>query len=422
MLKEQLLFSRISIMVVSYEMKTGFNSSIVQKNNRLLVLRELLKHKDITRVQLAQKLGLQKSTITNIINEFVSLGIVVPPSEENVRKRGEYIKLDLSDMFFLSLGITRRDYQLAVFTLDGQVKETYTTSFSGTLQSAVDSFKNRAKELQSKYGKKNVIGVILAVPGPFMIDRATGEETFAVSHFGEFNRINIREELETALEQKILMVHDAKLSAYAEWINAPEAKNDPGLSLIVIRSRGYGVGGGMVVNGRIVEGQLGVAGEIGYMGMNYNDHKGDKGDFEACAGTDSAVDYMRERLFEFPDTELNENSSYGDILRAYSKGDELATWAINKMAWMLAYGISGLAYIINPDCIVLGPDYPKDERFINEVKKNIEKRTHPLITQKMHLRISTLQQDSFVLGGYYYLIDKLFDNGEILEFIKSTKN
>ena len=405
-------------------MKTGFNSSIVQKNNRLLVLRALLKNKDITRVQLAQELELQKSTITNIINEFVSLGIVVPPSEENIKRRGESINLDLSDIFIMSLSITRRDCQLAVFTADGNVTESFSYKYNDkeSLRSIVDSFKEKAKALQKKYGRENIIDIVLAVPGPFMIDRDTGEETFAVSCFREFNQFNIREELETALDRKIRMVHDAKLAAFAEWINAPEAKSDPGASLIVIQSRGYGIGGGMVVNGRIVEGQLGVAGEIGYMGMNYNARRDEKKDFEACAGTDSAIDYMRERLFEFPDSELNENSSYMDILSAYEKGDALAVWAINKMAWMLAYGIVNLAYVINPDCIVLGPDYPKDERFIREVRKNIEKRAHPLITQKMHLRGSTLQQDSFVLGGYYYLIEKLFETGEILEFIKATKS
>ena len=404
-------------------MKTGFNSSTIQKNNRILVLRSLLAHKDISRVQLAQELGLQKSTITNIINEFVSLGIVVPSLEESVKKRGESIKLDVADIFVLSLGITRRDYQLAVFTLDGNVIESANYKFEEkeNLTVVLDGFKKKAIELRDKYGNENIIGICMAVPGPYMIDRNTGEEVFAVSHFPNFNQLKIRDEMETALGRGILIVHDAKLAAYAEWVNAPEAENDSGVSLVVIRSRGYGIGGGMIINGRIVEGQLGIAGEIGYMGMNYNARRDDKNDFEACAGTDSAVDYMLERLYEFPDSVLNENSTYADILSAYSIGDELAVWAINKMAWMLAYGIVTLAYSINPDCIVLGPDYPKDERFIREIKKCIEQRVHPLIAEKMHLRISNLQQDSFLLGGYYYLLEKMADSGELLEFIKNHK-
>ncbi len=93
---------------------------------------------------------------------------------------------------------------------------------------------------------------------------------------------------------------------------------------------------------------------------------GNKGTFEYCAGSESAARYVKERLFEFPDTILNEKSTYLDVFDAYRKGDALATWAVHKVAWMLGYGIANIIYLINPDCIIIGPDYPDTKDFVNK--------------------------------------------------------
>ena len=57
-------------------MRRGMNSGEMQKNNRMLVFRTLLENGSMTRTELASCIGLQKATITNIINEFLELGIV----------------------------------------------------------------------------------------------------------------------------------------------------------------------------------------------------------------------------------------------------------------------------------------------------------------------------------------------------------
>ena len=135
---------------------------------------------------------------------------------------------------------------------------------------------------------------------------------FQVAEFAQLSQVDIHRELEEALGVPVLMKHDAKLAAYAEWRNAKEAKEDKNVSLIVIRSRGFGIGAGIVINGKIVEGQVGIAGEIGRMGINYNGKRNQDecmGTFEYYAGTESAVRYMLERLYEFPDSVLDEDST-----------------------------------------------------------------------------------------------------------------
>lgn len=407
-------------------MNRGMNGSEMQKNNRTLVFKTLLECGAMTRTELASEIGLQKATITNIVNEFIEMGIIGTDGDAASGRRGENICLKLNGIYIMSIGITRKDYQIAIYSLDGKRVDHIRYQFKQhtDIRIIMKKLKESAVGQQSKFGRKNFAGISLAVPGPYIIRRKTEErETFQVSEFEELSQINIRSELEEALGLPVLMKHDAKLGAYAEWRNAKEVREDKNASLIIIRSRGFGIGAGLVINGKIVEGQVGIAGEIGHMGIQYNSRRTQKemtGTFEYCAGTDSAMRYVLERLYEYPDSALQEESTYKDVVDAYMDNDPLAVYAINKMAWMLGYGIANIIYIINPDCIILGPDYPETDAFLEEVKRVVREFVHPLVGDSISIRYSRLSEDSFLFGGYYYVLESLFKDNTILEKIQRT--
>lgn len=403
-------------------MNRGMNSAEMQKNNRTLVVKRLLENGSMTRTELASEIGLQKATITNIINEFLEIGIVATDGDSASGRRGENICLKLDGIYIMSMGITRKDYQIGIYSLGGKQKAHVRKQFrkEEDIHIVMAQLKRGALDLENEFGKKNIAGVSLAVPGLYIHKNSDGTDLFEVSEFEQLSQVDIRAELEEALGLPIMMKHDAKLAAYAEWRNAREAQEDKNASLIVIRSRGYGIGAGIVLNGKIVEGQLGIAGEIGHMGINYNKKRfqnESSGTFEYCAGTESAIRYMLERLYEYPNSVLHEDSTYADIVNAYRRKDPLAVYAIEKMAWMLGYGIANIVYLINPDCIILGLDYPDTEEFIEKVKQVVKQFVHPLVWENMSIRYSRLSEDSFLLGGYYYALERLYRENLILEKI-----
>lgn len=407
-------------------MKRGMNSMEMQKNNRILVFKTLQEKGMMTRTELAAELNLQKATITNIINEFFEMGIVEVSGESASGRRGEKLNLKLDDIFTMSVGITRKDYQLAIFDLTGrQVKHSrYCFQKKESFRKIVEKLKSDALDLINEYGDKRILGICLAVPGLFINRPEKNEEIFMVSEFEELSQINVKAELETLLHRKVFIKHDAKLSALAEWRCAEEIRGEERGSLVVIRSRGFGIGTGCVVNGSIINGHLGLAGEAGYMGINYNsNHTGEerKGTFEYCAGSESASRYIKERLYEFPDSMLKEDSTYMEVFDAYRKGDELATWAVHKVAWMLGYGIANIIYLINPDCIVIGPDYPDTEDFVKKVRESVRNFVPAFVEENASIRYSKINQDSFMLGGFYYTFESLCKKDNIFELISKAK-
>ena len=160
------------------------------------------------------------------------------------------------------------------------------------------------------------------------------------------------------------------------------------------------------------------------MGINFNRHKkGEegRGTLEYSAGVESVVRYIKERLYEFPESPLNENSNYMDVFEAYKHGDELADWAVSKVAWMLGYGIANIIYIINPDCIIIGPDYPDTEDFINKIRSAVRNFVPEFVERNAIIRYSKINEDSFMLGGYYYTLETLCKRGNIFELIRTAK-
>lgn len=404
-------------------MRRGMNSMEMQKNNRILVFKTLQEKGMMTRAELAVELNLQKATITNIINEFFEMGIVEVNGETAAGRRGEKLNLKLYDIYTMSIGITRKDYQLAIFDLSGNMIKHSCCNFQkeNGFREIVENLKADAVKMANEYGNNRILGICLAVPGLFINRPEKNEEIFMVSEFEELSQINVKAELEKALGRKVMIKHDAKLSAYAEWRCAEEIKGQERGSLVVVRSRGFGIGTGCVVNGNIMNGHLGLAGEGGYMGINYNQARGNKGTFEYCAGSESAARYVKERLFEFPDTILNEKSTYLEVFDAYRKGDALATWAVHKVAWMLGYGIANIIYLINPDCIIIGPDYPDTKDFVNKIREAIRNFVPAFVEENASIRYSKISQDSFLLGGFYYTFDNLCRRDNIFDLIRSAK-
>ena len=398
-------------------MQLGLNNSEVQKMNRCLILKLMLEKGGITRTELSSCTGLQKATITNIINEFINMGIVVDASGNpaEAARRGDTLKLDLEGMYILSVSINRKNYKVYLYTLNGKLKLECEREISRKedIHKTLKALKGDIYGVLEQIGKNRIVGACLGLPGPYM-----------VSGFEQLSRIDVRKELEQEFQIPFLSEHDAKLSAFAEWKNLNDIKDKNDISLVALRSTGVGIGAGIIIKGRIVEGKLGIAGEIGHMGINYNQKRkgtNHKGVLEQHAGTEIAVKYVGERLYEFPDSILNEESGYGEIVKAYQEGDPLAEYAIHKLAWMVGYGLSSIVYILNPDYIILGRDYPESEDFLSQVRKSMEEFVHPMILESVSVRASAITEDSIMLGGYYFAVEYLLNHNLLLNCIKRVK-
>lgn len=403
-------------------MKLGMNIDGVQRSNRNLVLRLMLDINSISRVELAKKTGLKKATITSIINEFMEMGII----EESGMIKGEHgrntsaLRLNVPKARVISFRINRKFFEIAAYDLHGICQDKICKEIDTHLDINItfESVKKHLREQVENIGTENILGICVGVPGPFI---QNGKNITIVTGFEQLRKINIKEELEKEYNFPVFIEHDAKIAAFAEWkCWCKENKTHEG-TLINIVSIGQGVGAGIIINDKIIKGKLGTAGEIGYMGINYNGpiaECGNRGILEYYSSSESIRRHMLDRLNEFRQSALTENSSLTEIYKELESKNPLAEWAVEKTAWYLGYGIAGLVSVLNPDTVIIGADYPQSQEFIEMVKTTVKQLVYSEIYDFLNIEISQVNGNAIILGGYNLVIDRLIHSQQMLDHIK----
>ena len=184
--------------------KIGKNSFDIQESNRVSVLRILSKEDVLTRADLSRMTGLKQATITNIINDLLSSGVVSETGtlKGNLGRRSIGIRLNAENFNVVGIKIARRSYSVGIFNIKNQLLDkTYqklepSTGASAVLQSLVAD----ARRLIDKYGSCCAIGV--AVPGPYL--RREGRIA-VMTEFVGWEKIDIYKKLSDAFEQPVFV-------------------------------------------------------------------------------------------------------------------------------------------------------------------------------------------------------------------------
>ena len=224
-----------------------------------------------------------------------------------------------------------------------------------------------SKMTVKKIAKEDVIGVGVGIPGPVM----RGVVPVAVNlHWGEKN---VEYELGNLLDMKVRAGNDANVAALGEqWKGGGE-----GMDSVIMVTLGTGVGGGIIVDGKIVEGAHGAGGEIGHIHVEDNITDpcgcGNYGCLEQVASATGIVRLAKEELAKNPvlpsalrDTEVTSKA----VFDAYKDGDAMASTIVNCFAKYLGTGIATIAAVTDPEVIVIGGGVSKAGECLTDIVGN----------------------------------------------------
>jgi glucokinase len=213
-----------------------------------------------------------------------------------------------------------------------------------------------AKSIEDKMTEKNIskddlIGVGLGAPGPVddngMIHKAVN------LGWGEFS---IKDKLEGILGVQVEAGNDANVAALGEmWQGGGR-----GYKNVVAVTLGTGVGGGIIVDGQILSGTSGAAGEIGHIHLNDNELSvcgcGNRGCLEQYASATGVVRLAKRRLVadEKPSVLRDAELSAKSVFDAVKAGDEVAIDVAKEFGRCLGIGLAIVAAVMNPQIFVIG--------------------------------------------------------------------
>ena len=208
----------------------------------------------------------------------------------------------------------------------------------------------------------------------------------------------IKRDMEAAFGVPVFALNDANAAALGECF-AGRAK---GVQNVLMVTLGTGVGGGIVLGGRIFGGTRGIAGELGHFTLYQDGPRcpcGKRGCFESYAATTALVRRAKEATGE---ADMN-----GRIVFSRAADGDQAMLAVLS-AWIddIAAGISGLVHIFNPQMVLIGGGVSAQEALlIAPLRERVMRSVMPRFGEGLRLEAATLGNDAGMIGAARFYLD-----------------
>lgn len=252
------------------------------------------------------------------------------------------------------------------------------------------------KKAEDRKIKEEVIGIGIGVPGPVKEDGLVN----GCVNIG-WGVINVEEELGRRTGFPVKAGNDANVAALGElWQGGGK-----GYRNMVMITLGTGVGGGVILNGRILAGTNGAAGEIGHMPVVYDETEccncGKKGCLEQVASATGIVKETKRILAASKEDSVlrGREISAKAVFDAIKEGDKLAQEAGEKLGEYLGIALAHIAAVADPEIFVIGGGVSKAGEVLIELiqKYYVEKAFLPSRGAKFAL--ATLANDAGMYGA-----------------------
>lgn len=204
------------------------------------------------------------------------------------------------------------------------------------------------KELRTRHPKIEAVGV--GMPG--FVDFPTGM-VHNLTNVKGWKRIFLKKELSERINLPVTVENDANCMAYAEW----KRGSGRGLNHLVALTLGTGVGGGLVVDGRMVRGANFVAGELGQTSIDYQGPDGtygNRGALEDYIGNQQITDMAKAAYEAAGNPQSDEDCSPAHLAKVAEGGDVVALEIWDRVAKKLSTALMNCCWLLNPEAIIIG--------------------------------------------------------------------
>lgn len=389
------------------------HKKIFQKN---AIIEYLYKQGPTSNPDIARYTKMSSPTITKLIHELISLGIVIDMGigESIGGRKPNLFGINPNARYIVGVDIDCRMVKLGIFNLANEAVSEIITYF-GNVKDKNQMFEdlfNRLDALleQTNLDKSAFLGIGVSIPG--LINSKTGQTYMDL-------RINGKklEELFTSRYQlPVIIDSDSRVMAIGEQaFGFAKSKKD-----VLCLNICDGIGLGMILNGIVYRGKSGLAGEFGHINVVKGGNLctcGKYGCLETVASGTALIEQAQQGIKKGQETLIKElvnndleNIHVSDIIEAVNKGDIFAIEIINKLGHFLGEALSSLVHIFNPEMIIIGGKVALAENYlINPIENTLNKYTISHIKKDTEVVTSTLQEKVKLLGSVAMVMNQVFD-------------
>ncbi|MBE2222945.1 MAG: ROK family transcriptional regulator [Anaerolineae bacterium] len=391
--------------------------------NISLILNTLHNESPLSRIGLANRTGLNKGTISVMVKDLLAVGLIreigTDASSTDVGRPAIFLEPnpDAGSIIGVEIGV---DY-ISIITVNFAI-EIISRRYESTLkyisqQAIIDRILFLLKETyeQAKKNGRPVFGVGIGVPG--LVDMANGRLLFAPNLGWE--DVPIKALVESAIDAPVFVANEANLAALGEsYFGAGQNS-----SFLLSISSGVGVGGGIILNGRLAEGVYGFAGEVGHMTVQQGAHAircncGNYGCWETVAGRQALFSRIETAIHNGRSSWITEvignnmtHLSVPLIVEAARRNDQVALDALQETGEWLGIGIASLINIINPERVIFGGALISAFEFLlPTMAQTVNDRTWPWIHEGVNIVAAKHGEDASVMGSVAIVYRDVLNN------------
>lgn len=379
------------------------------------VIKYFITNGEATIPELAKGLAVSVPTITKLVNELVRNDFVseLGKKENNSGRLPMLYNLNPASGYFLGVDPGYSSINLGIINFSGdEIFSKMNIPFH--IENTPDSLDEFVRLLldfieESSVNKDRILSACVNISGRVNPNTGFSYNTFSCMEG------SLADVLSEKTGMSVCIDNDTRAMAYGELLKGC-AKGEQNVIFVNVS---WGIGIGIIIDGKIYKGKSGFSGELGHMKMYDNEilcHCGKKG----CMETEvSGMALHRKLIKRIEDGELSilsdkvkenkESLTLNDIIVAINKEDFVCIDALEKMADELGKNLAGIINIFNPDMLVIGGDLSVTGDYVTQpVRMAIKKYSLNLVNEDSRIVTSKLKDRAGLIGACMIARSALF--------------
>ena len=406
-------------------MKNTADQKLMRSINNKIVIDLLRKEEHLSRANISSITGLNRSTVSSIVDELIDEGWIRETSYQtnNIGRPGLILEMNPNGGFAVGLEIGVDFILVVIVDFTARIifqKRVQADPSEGQINIQEKAFTLVQEAIEA--GKKEChrpLGIGIAVPG--LVD--THEGVLKMAPNLRWNNVPVRLIWTQQFGLPVIVENEANAGALGEYFFG-SAK---GIDNFIYIAAGFGLGSGIIIDGKLLRGNKGFAAEVGHMTFDPNGELcncGKHGCYEMYIGPRAVMKRFKERIKEAGgektilhlDEKTADGFGYDRVVDAARQGDQIALEALKDVGEKLGIVVANLVNVFNPKMVVLGGalNYAKD--FIQPVVVQVVKENAlQLCRDDLVITNSQLDQQSSVMGVSGLVLENIWDKSNLYQ-------
>lgn len=404
------------LLIRKEQLNTSSNVERKKHLQKIKIIESLYFQGPKTNTDICEQFGISSPTSIRLLNQLIEEGLIKKEGQGKSAggRKPDLYRLKEDSFYVMGIQLERSRIKMAIFDNHNLKIAEFEDQFQLENEDGlVDHIYDKANDIlkSSKIDLTRLLGIGVSMPG--LVSSREGK------NFTYFIKEEESESLEVILRRKfqkpVFILNDAKSACLAE-LNFGLASNKQNVLVI---SMDWGIGLGIIIDGKVYQGSSGFAGEFGHIPLIDEGmlcHCGKRGCLETVASGLALTRMAQEGLKAGESTSLSllskkelERLQPRTIIEAANMGDQFSINILSKVGINLGKGLAILIQIFNPELIILEGRFSRAKQFITvPIQQSINTYCMAQLREKTKVSLSNLGEDSVLLGSVATVMENIF--------------